>query len=87
MFREGFGAPTRKVEMEFLSPVHYGDHVDVDVIVEHVGRTSLRIRYEGSVSGKPVFEARNTIVIVDTQTFKPRPIPNWLRERLTGASG
>ena len=23
--------------MEFLSPVHYGDHVDVDVIVEHVG--------------------------------------------------
>ena len=61
--------------MEFLSPVHYGDRVDVDVIVEHVGHTSVRIRYEGSVGGKPVFKARNTAVVVDMRTFRPTPLP------------
>ncbi len=85
VFREGLGAPTVKVEMEFHSPVHYGDHVDVDVIVEHVGRSSVRFRYEGSVRGRGVFTARNTTVMVDTKTFKPQPIPDWLREKLEAA--
>ena len=85
VFREGLGAPTVKVEMEFHSPVHYGDHVDVDVIVEHVGSSSVRFRYEGSVRGREVFTARNTTVMVDTKTFKPQPIPSWLREHLETA--
>ncbi len=82
VFREGLGAPTVKVEMEFRSPVHYGDHVDIDVIVEHLGRSSVRFRYEGSVQGREVFTARNTAVMVDTKTFRPEPIPAWLREKL-----
>ena len=37
VFRDGLGAPTVKVEMEFHSPVHYGDHVDIDIVgIEHV---------------------------------------------------
>ena len=39
--------------------------------VEQVGRSSVRIRYEASVGGKPVFKARNTAV-VDMRTFPPR---------------
>ena len=80
VFREGIGFPTVKVEMEFLSPVHYGDHVDIDVVPEHVGRTSVRIRYEGSVAGRPVFTAKNTQVVVDMRTFRPTPVPQWLRD-------
>ncbi len=53
--KSGLSFPSVKVEMEFFSPVHYGDHVDVGVIVERVGRSSVQIRYEGSVGGKPVF--------------------------------
>ena len=56
VFRDGLGFPTVKVEMEFLSPVHYGDHVDIDVTIERVGRSSVQIRYEASVAGKPVFK-------------------------------
>jgi 4-hydroxybenzoyl-CoA thioesterase len=84
-FKEGLASPTVKLEMEFLSPVRYGDHVDIGVAVEHVGRTSLRVRYQGSVGGRPVFAARNTMVIVDMATFRPTPIPGWLRERLEAA--
>src|SRR5262245_35737427 len=59
LYRDDMGFPTVKVEMEFLSPVHYGDQVDVDVIVERVGRSSVQLRYEGSVESQPVFRARN----------------------------
>jgi 4-hydroxybenzoyl-CoA thioesterase len=85
VFREGLGFPTVKVEMEFLSPVHYGDHVDIAVIVERVGRSSVQIRYEGSVAGRPVFRARNVMVVVDMKTFRPTPVPVGLRERLEAA--
>ena len=80
VFREGVGFPTVKVEMDFLSPVHYGDYVDVLVVPEKVGRTSVRFRYEGSVAGRPVFKAFNTQVVVDMRTFRPTPVPQWLRD-------
>ena len=83
----GLGFPAVKLEMEFLRPVRYGDSVDVAVAVEHVGRSSLRLRYEGSVGGHPVFLARNTSVAVDMKAFRPVPIPDWLRERLEAARG
>jgi len=85
LFSEGVGSPTVKVEMEFLSPVRYGDQVRIGVVVEHVGHTSLRVRYEGRVGESPVFVARNTMVIVDMKTFRPTPIPAWLRERFEAA--
>jgi len=85
MFNEGVGSPTVKVEMEFLSPVRYGDHVHIGVVVEHLGHTSLRVRYEGKVEDRPVFMAWNTMVFVDMKTFRPTPIPAWLRERFEAA--
>ena len=85
VFREGLGFPTAKVEMEYLSPVHYGERVSVGVAVEHLGRSSVRFRYEGSVEGRPVFVARNTAVVVDMRAFRPIPIPEHLRERLKDA--
>lgn len=71
--------------MEFLSPVHYGDHVDIAVTVERVGRTSVQIRYEASVAGWPVFQARTVAVVVDLRTFRPTPLPPSLRESFLAA--
>ena len=83
----GLGFPAVKLEMEFLAPVRYGDSVVVQVVVEHIGRSALRLRYEGSVAGRPVFKARNTSVAVDMKAFRSVPIPDWLRERLEAARG
>jgi 4-hydroxybenzoyl-CoA thioesterase len=87
VFGSGLGSPTVKVEMEFVSPVRYGDHVEVTVATEQVGKTSVRMRYEGRVGGQRVFEARNTMVIVDMKDFRPVEIPAWLRERFLAAQG
>lgn len=85
VYREGIGFPTVKVEMEFLSPVHYGDRVEIKVTIERIGRSSVQIRYEGSVGGYPVFRARNVAVVVDMRTFRSMPLPPWLRDRFEGA--
>jgi 4-hydroxybenzoyl-CoA thioesterase len=85
MFREGLGTPTARLEMEFVAPVRYGDRVRIDVTVERVGTTSVTVLYHGSVEGRPVFRARNTMVVVEMSDFRPVPIPGWLRERLIAA--
>ena len=85
VFRQGLGCPTVKLDMEFISPVHYGDQVQITVVVEEIGRASVRIRYEGAVEGRPVFRARNTVVMVEMKTFRPTPVPDWLRRRLEAA--
>ena len=85
VFRAGLAFPTVKVEMEFLHPVHYGDRVDIGVVVERVGRSSVQVRYLGSVAGREVFRAGNTAVVVDAKTFRPVPVPDWLRERFEAA--
>jgi 4-hydroxybenzoyl-CoA thioesterase len=85
VLRGGLGFPTVKVEMEFLAPLRHGDTVDVTVAVEHLGRSSVRLLYEGAVQGRPVFRARNTVVAVDVKTFRSVPVPDWLRERFLAA--
>jgi 4-hydroxybenzoyl-CoA thioesterase len=85
VYREGLAFPTVHLEMEFLTPVRYGDHVLVAVTVERVGRSSVQLRYDGSVDGRPVFRARNTAVTVDLKDFGPVPVPDWLRERFQAA--
>jgi len=85
VFREGLGFPTVKVEMEFLSPVHYGDRVEVSLVVERLGRSSVQMRYAGAVAGRPVFRARNVAVVVDLKTFRPVTLPDWLRRRFEAA--
>jgi 4-hydroxybenzoyl-CoA thioesterase len=86
MFREGLGTPTVRLEMEFLAPIRYGDRVGIGVTVERVGRSSVTVLYHGSVQERPVFRARNTMVVVEMKDFRPVPIPPWLRERLIAAS-
>jgi 4-hydroxybenzoyl-CoA thioesterase len=85
VYREGLAFPTVHVEMEFLSPVRYGDHVEVTVTVERLGRSSVQLRYEGAVAGRPVFRARNTAVTVEMKSFTPTPVPEWLRQRFQAA--
>jgi 4-hydroxybenzoyl-CoA thioesterase len=85
VLKEGLGFPTVKLEIEFLSPVHHGDNLEVTLVIERVGRASVGIRYEATVAGQAVFKARSTVVAVDMKTFRPVPVPDWLRERFLAA--
>jgi len=87
VLRGGLGFPIVKLEMDFRSPVRHGDSVQIDVAVEHVGRSSLRLRYEGGIEGRAAFVARTTVVAVDMNRFRPVRIPDDLRERFEAGRG
>ena len=85
VYAEGLGFPTVKLEVEFEAPVRYGDHVEMRLFVERVGRSSVQMRYEAFVGGQPRFRARNVAVVVDMKPFRPQPLPDWLSERFVSA--
>jgi acyl-CoA thioesterase FadM len=60
--------------------------VTVAVSVLKVGRSSVHLQYAASVAGRAVFKARQVAVVVDMKTFKPVPLPDWLRERFLAAA-
>jgi acyl-CoA thioesterase YciA len=66
-------------KMEFLAPIHLRDVISVYAAVEHVGRTSMRIRIEvvatrdrGATEVK-VTEGIFTFVAIDEEA-RPRPV-------------
>lgn len=91
----GLLLPTAHLEIDFIAPLRFGDALAVSVLIEHVGRTSVRMRYEGHVSEgrdgqgekRLVFVARSVVVAVAGAQLEPTPIPDWLREKLTDNGG
>jgi acyl-CoA thioester hydrolase len=79
------GWPRVAASCEFLSPVRFGDLVDVHLRVERLGRTSLTFSFLLSHAGTPVARGRTTTVCAvlnAPQGILPIPIPEALRAQL-----
>jgi acyl-CoA thioester hydrolase len=80
-----------RVEVDYRSPVHYGEHLDISVWCSHVGRTSfvLEFRISERKTGRLVAEARKVLVHYDHDAGKSSVLPPELRKRLepVGSSG
>src|SRR5262245_26739923 len=77
VMREKVGYPTVKAEAEYLLPVGFGEVIRMRMHVEHLGTSSVRVRYEGhrQSDGKLAFRVRNTSVAVDMDAWKSVPVP------------
>lgn len=78
------GLPAARLEVSFLRPLRYGDHIQVEVDIEKVGESSIIWRYQifQPEEDDPAAQARVVTVNVDMDSFEKRPVPDWLRERL-----
>ncbi len=78
------GLPAARLEVDFLQPLRYGDHLDIEVGIESIGTTSIVWRYTIHREGNhdPCASARVVTVNVDMKTFDKVPVPSWLRNRL-----
>jgi acyl-CoA thioester hydrolase len=78
-------------EIDYTAPVRWRDTVRVAVVGERVGATSFTIgftvlrRRDGSDEVVAV-RGRNIYVVVSTDDWTKRPVPDALREALTSAS-
>ena len=76
--RSEFGVvtPLRNIEADFIAPCRIGDKLDLALTLVKVGRTSLRILIDGTVSGSPRLAAKLAIVFVsagDGRAVEPPP--------------
>ncbi len=75
-------------EIDYAAPVRWRDTVRVAVTCEHVGTTSFTIglsvlrRRDGSEESEAV-RGRNVYVIVSTDDWSKRPLPDALRAALS----
>ena len=78
------GLPTVHLETDFRRPLRYGDLIEVEVKVLNLGKTSITFGYRVFKigEGEPRIEGHNVTVCLDTNTFRKKEIPDWLRERL-----
>lgn len=74
------GFPAVRYEVDFLSPLAYGDRLPVRLTTARSGRSSVTFRYEILKGRKVLVDALGTTVCVDMRTFRPVPIPPRLRK-------
>lgn len=79
------GIPAASISVDFVGPAQLGDAVAFSLVVEAIGRTSIRLRIDARADRGPVLGATLTVVYCDLSENKPRPIPvpEPLRSRIT----
>lgn len=77
------GQPTAFVECQFIKPCVLGDMLDMAIILEKFGASSLDLRYVGTVEGEVRLCARSVQVLISFKGGKPVPFSDGLREKLS----
>lgn len=75
--KKGRGWVIRETEIEYLSPIRYGDNVKVSMQIGELRRTSVTRFYEFNIetSGEPVARSRSEFVCVNVETQLPMAVP------------
>jgi YbgC/YbaW family acyl-CoA thioester hydrolase len=75
----GIGFPLVRAEVDFRSPLRFGDRPEVRITCFHLGRSSLGLRYRYVVGERLALDARMTTACIDLATLKSREIPDEVR--------
>lgn len=75
------GFPLVHSDVDFKSPLRFGDRPVVSVTCTRLGRSSMTLRYRFSLGDRHLLEARMTTVCTDLREMKPIPIPAEFRRR------
>jgi YbgC/YbaW family acyl-CoA thioester hydrolase len=74
--------PRRRVEVDFLAPLRFGDEVVVEIAASAVGRTSVTYAWRVLKDGVSCVEGATTCVHVD-DAGRPCAVPPGLRAALS----
>ena len=78
---EKLGFPLVHSEVQFKSPLRFGDRPIVKVTAFKVGTSSLGLNYKFYVDDVECVDARMTVVCVALDGLKSRPIPGNYKEK------
>ena len=78
----GRGLIVARVEIDYVSPVFFGDPIEAEVCILAVGRSSFRVGYVLSQRGQEVARAVTVQVAYDYKANASRPLDEVEREVL-----
>ena len=78
-----------RVELDFRSPIPFGEDVTVESRVDRIGRTSFGMRHRMTAGddGRLVAEVASVLVTYDYATERPIPVPEDWRRRISEHEG
>ena len=83
--REEGGFPRVHVECDYLSALQCDDLISTVVTVERVGNTSFTLGYAVSKDGRAAAKGKITVVCMDAQSQRPKPLPERMAAALRQA--
>lgn len=81
----GVDVVVARMEVDFKASATLGDVIETTVSVESMGKTSMTLAFVTTrlSDGTVVASGREIIVFVDPNGFRPAPIPDEVRKKLT----
>lgn len=78
-----------RVELDFRSPIAFGEEVVVDTRVDRIGRSSVGMshRMTAGPDGRLVGDVQTVLVTYDYQSAAPIPVPEHWRRRMSAHEG
>ena len=76
------GQPTAYTECQFIKPCLLGENLDLAIILDKFGTSSLHLRFIGTVNGEIRLCARSVQVVISLENGRPVRIHGDLRKRL-----
>ena len=77
-----FGFPFVHLDCDFKIPSRMGDVIDLTLLVERIGRSSLRIAIICHLDGFERLRASMVTAMMSLATRKPVPLPQALRDKI-----
>ena len=77
-----YGFPFVHIECDFKIPSRMGETIDLTLLVERVGRSSLSINIVCHLNGLERLRARLITVMMSLKTRKPVRLPETLRDKI-----
>lgn len=82
IIQQRIGQPTAFTECQFIKPCLLGEDLDLAIILDRFGTSSLHLRFIGTVDGEIRLVARSVQVVINLKDGRPVPIPDALRRQL-----
>lgn len=77
---DGVGWPAVHLEVDFASPLRFGDDLVVRLTVTRVGDKSAVFRYRGRLGEREVVRGEVTVACIDMKRFEGVSIPPFYRQ-------
>lgn len=79
-----FGLPTVHLEVDYKSPLRYGDRIDMEIAIGKIGTTSVEWLYtlRRESDGEVAATARTVTVATDLAILAKVDVPAWFRDAI-----